>query len=149
VEAEGSSPRTQQPITGPYPQTDKSTPHPPSPLCEHTVYYKPIYTWIFHSGFSLQFWYKCLSSIIRATCPIHLILLDLIITDNKAPHLYNSLWPPNTSYLLGSSILLGTLFSDIMNLCPSIIYRTKLHNHKKQTGRQNILNWMVASIPQT
>jgi len=37
VEAKGSSPRTQQPITGPYPQPDKSTPHPPSPLRECTV----------------------------------------------------------------------------------------------------------------
>jgi len=37
VGAEGSSPCTKQPITGPYPQPDKSTPHPPSPLHERTV----------------------------------------------------------------------------------------------------------------
>jgi len=37
VEAEGSSQCTQQPNTGPCPQPDKSTPHPPSPLRERTV----------------------------------------------------------------------------------------------------------------
>jgi len=37
VKAEGTSLCTQQLITGPYPQTDKSIPHPPSPLCECTV----------------------------------------------------------------------------------------------------------------
>jgi hypothetical protein len=35
---------------------------------------------------SAQFFYKCLSYTIHATFPTHLILLDLIITDSKAPN---------------------------------------------------------------
>jgi hypothetical protein len=82
-EPDGSSPHSQQPATCPYPEPGGSTPHPPTSLPK--VHFDPIlpsvswsFKWSFPSGFPTKTLYTFLPSPMRATCPAHLILLDLI-----------------------------------------------------------------------
>jgi hypothetical protein len=105
---------------------------------------------------------------IRTTCFAPLSILDLttLIIFGEGWTLWNSLLQTYSSVhhlvtyaVLGSEILLSTLFSNIFNPCP-LISETKFHNHMKQdvqlyfnlyvtrqeAGRQKILNWMLASI---
>jgi hypothetical protein len=81
-EAEGSSPCSQQPATGPYPDPAESTLQPPQPI------YK-IYSELFHlrlgltsglfpSGFPTITLYTFLAPLTRDTCLAHLIAIDLI-----------------------------------------------------------------------
>jgi hypothetical protein len=91
--------------------------------------------------------YAPLISPMRATCPAHLILLALItltiLGEEYKPcssSVCSFLQPPVTSSLLGSNILLSTLFSNTLNLCSSLNvkdqvshpYKTTLHHYKDQ-----------------
>jgi hypothetical protein len=74
-------------------------------------------------GFRTKILYAFLISFIRATCPVHLILFDLIILimcrevwKLWSSSLWNSPYPPVTSFLLVSNILLITLFSNALSL---------------------------------
>jgi hypothetical protein len=82
MELEGSLPCSKEPSTGPYPEPDQSNPSHPIPLrsiltmsthlrldLSSGIFLFGIPTNILHVFFSL----------IRATCPAHLILLDLLI----------------------------------------------------------------------
>jgi hypothetical protein len=79
VQPEGSLPCSQEPSTSPYPESGQSNSHQPTPfLWDH-----PPTFW--SSQWSLTFWFShqypiCIPLLpSRATCPAHLILLDLII----------------------------------------------------------------------
>jgi hypothetical protein len=80
-EPEGSSPHSQQPPNGPYPEPGESTPHPPTDLPK--VHFEPIlpstpwsFKWSFPSGFPTKTLYTFLPSPMRATCPALLNVND-------------------------------------------------------------------------
>jgi hypothetical protein len=103
MEPGGSLPCSQEPATRPYPETDEYCPHP------HPVYIRSILIlsshiclcseWIFSSGFPTKMLYTLLISPIRATFPVHLTLLDLIIriysVSTKSLRGFEKLWRAN------------------------------------------------------
>ena len=81
---------------------------------------------LFLSGFTAKTLYTPLSSLIRATCPAHLVLLDFITRTilgeeykSFSSSLCNLLHSPVTSSLLGSNILLNTMFSNTISFLSS------------------------------
>jgi hypothetical protein len=84
MEPEGSSPYTQQPATRPYPEPDQSSLRPPHPTSRRSILILSSHlrlglpSGLFPSGFPTKALYAPLLSPIRATCPAHLSLLDLI-----------------------------------------------------------------------
>jgi hypothetical protein len=81
-EPEGSSPHSQQPATGPCPEPVESNPHPQANFPK--ILSDPIFPptpwsskWSLSFGLSTKTFYNSLSSPMRATCPAHLIRLDL------------------------------------------------------------------------
>jgi hypothetical protein len=113
----------------PYPEPDQSNPYYPSLSKIHFNIILPPLSKC--SYWSLSSWFShqnpvCIPRLpLRATCLVDLILLHLIILIilRKWYKLWSSsLWsflqPPVTSSLFGPNILLSTLFSNTLSLCP-------------------------------
>jgi hypothetical protein len=146
---EGSSPCSQEPSTGPYPEPDQSSPyHPILPLQDLSKYYPPTYIFVFLVvSFILPFSpiiYVCSSSPFM----LHdlLILLDLTILI-KLGHEYKlrSAWlcsflhPPVTWSLFSPNIPLSTLFSITFSLCSSLNVRDQDSHSYRTIGKSIVL----------
>jgi hypothetical protein len=79
MEHKSSLPYSQEPTTCPYPESDQSSPYPhPTSWISILILSSYISRGLFLSGLPTKTLYAPLLSTVRATCPVHLVLLDLI-----------------------------------------------------------------------
>jgi hypothetical protein len=89
----------------------------------------------------------------RATCSVHIILLDLIvlIIFDKEYKLWktsfcNFLYPPVISTLFGNNRLLSNLFSNTLNLCSSPNVRDHVSHPYKTTCKTIVFFVLISTI---
>jgi hypothetical protein len=84
MEPDGSLPWSEEPSAGPYPEPDKSSPYLPTlslkSILELSLHLRlDLPSSLFPSSSLTNIVYAFICSLMRATCPAHLILLDLIL----------------------------------------------------------------------
>jgi len=158
MEPQGLLPHSQGPATCPYPEPDQSSPWSHSTL---RIYILILSSYInlglpnvlFPIGFPTRTLYAPLLSLIHATCPAHLILLDLI-TGIIFGEQYRSLSYPLckflhsrvTSSLLGPNIPLSTLFSNTLSLRSSRNMSDQVSHPYKTTSEVTVLYILCLSF---
>jgi len=142
MEPECLLPSSRGPATGAYsvPNFIRSTSFQPTFVRSFLILYSHLLlclpSVLFSSGFQTKILHVFLISPIRAICPAHLILLDLIILivgeayDLWVSSLRSFHQSPAIPSLLGPNILLSSLFSNNFNLCPSLTVRDQVHTNK-------------------
>jgi len=134
METEGSLPLLQQPTTCSYPEPARSSPCPHSTSWSSILILSPFAPgrskWSLFLRFPHQNPLYTSTLPIHATCPTLLILLDLTTLPSRkmfgdhyrslSSSLCSFLPSPVTSSLLGSNILLKTLFSNALSLRSSL-----------------------------
>jgi len=151
MENKGSLPRLQQLATCPYREPDQSSPYPHTTLREElSNIILPSTPGTSERSFSLRCPHQNPVSTsplsIRATCPAHLIILDLItpIIFGEEYRSYSYLLCTSflhstvTSSLLGPNILLSTLFSNTLILPSSPSVSDQVSHPYKITGKSII-----------
>jgi len=105
---------------------------------------------LFPLGFTTKTLYTPLLAPICATCLAHLILLHLITWTilgeqyrSLSSSLCSFLHSPVTSSLLGSNILLSTLFSNTFSLCSSLNVSNQISYPYKTTGKIVVLYTLI------
>jgi hypothetical protein len=146
-EPEGSSPHSQQPANGPYPEPGESTAFPPANLPK--VHFDPILP---STPWSSR---RSLSSDLSHQILLHFSPLSHACHMSHPPHarclmisgdeyelwsspLFNFLHSPVTSSLLGPNIPLCTLFSSTLSLCSSLNVRDQISHPYQTTGRSMV-----------
>ena len=154
MEPKGSLPFSEVVTTCPYPETDQSVPPHPTALISILILSSYLClglpSGLCPSGFSTRTLYTPFVFPIRATCPTHFTLLDLITWTifgeqyrSLSSSLCNFLHFPITSLLLGTNIFPSTLFSNTLSLHSSLNVRDQVSHPYKTTGKIMVLYSLI------